>query len=837
MGENTSRPSDAQQKRSSDGPPASTQQYGQRSSGDAGSLPSCSYPPVTGAFPADLACPVVPGGPRGIEGEPWFRATCTNTQTHVKIHKIERILAESPISPEASTKLLDEVLDFKGPVPPAYCPLLCARLITVVKRLAFVEAPEDLYGKLFGAVLETWENGLRCDRIYQEQYGEKYAPVFDSSRFLQHWSEDLVHVRRAALSPYAGFLRFRDVHVASAQFDTALEGFVKHVQSALTAEDWALAGKVALNFVYEVLGPLLKPSLAKALKHTKAAASLISKAALLNPGQTLGDDTKPVLAAMTGLEWHIRESGVPRLREERTDPKKGSELKATYEVLNVLHRKLPLEYRPLIEHKYSTLIPWAGGWDWRRPRLAGSGWRANVSYTVAGQERRIPGRVIDFCPKGRGCQIKFDSPVEDCLPLLDAQGGEIPGCTIKFKGQGGGSHVSLTEVTIAFERSDGSAFECAARALRGWRYERAYKEPTEDGGAAFEIDNSEDVQVLRARIVGLLQKRGMEPLAPVLPGPSEAIVSFPETARLTKPTLKSGPAGILETLREFCHDLQKRIRVDRLYGALWDNDRPFPERAIHANLWNWLHPYFEERGGLTVDEATTGAGRCDFLILRGDDRVAVELKPSYGDWRQGMKRQLQAHTESLKLDHAAAGLFLVFAFQGTFKAGSQELQQLHRLRDDVCADRNVRIDIAVINCDPPESASKGHGPLRAGQGFYYSEWSTAPDSPAVPAGVSSVETLQPDARPDELENTEGRGPQSDWPRRNRRRVELIRRQVDGDLAPESPETRELAELQREADERLEADDRKMLEQLRPLEEQARGFLPEGENGQDGSEHL
>jgi len=459
---------------------------------NGGSSPSQPPGPPCGPNSPD------PTGADGFDGQPWFRETCGNTLTHTIIAEIEALLAQGTVSPEQSKSLLDEVIDYKGAVTRARCPLLCALFITVVKKLAFIAAPEDLYGKLFGTAVEAWKTGLDFDRASPQVHG----PVFNIQTFLHGWSEDLKRVRKEAFSAYAGFLRFHDVHSDGVQFDQAVGAFVQRVQGVLTTADVALAGRIALNFGQDILAPLLDHNRAMALKHTKAAAALIDAAVCLDPVAALGNESKPALMALRWLEDHIRQSGIPPLVKDRTSPETGAGLRdGAYKILNELWRKLEPQYRSHMEQPYSTLLPMLGGWERRASRLAAPpDWWVWISFSHAGKPREVGGAVIDLCPSGRGFHVSLPGQVEHCE---DRKNG---GVDLTFKG---GAAVPVENVNAVFRFPDGSSLECRAQALRGWRYEVTKEVYKDFCGAVFVIDRPEDAAVLKIRLSDMTAQVGM----------------------------------------------------------------------------------------------------------------------------------------------------------------------------------------------------------------------------------------------------------------------------------------------------------------------------------------
>ena len=208
-----------------------------------------------------------------------------------------------------------------------------------------------------------------------------------------------------------------------------------------------------------------------------------------------------------------------------------------------------------------------------------------------------------------------------------------------------------------------------------------------------------------------------QPVSPDTEPPDMPSVPSPGTP------VESGPEGILKAMREFLLSLSDMIHLEGYCQAFWAGDKPVPEKTIDAIIKPLLVEYIESRGGHCASQTDTGVGICDYWIAWDKDRLIVELKPSYGNWKQGIKKELQSHVESQKRNHAAAGLFFVLSFEGKFRPESNELTELLELRDGVCRECDTRIDVAIVDCDKPaESASKGNVPPKSGDALKYYEF-------------------------------------------------------------------------------------------------------------------
>jgi hypothetical protein len=308
------------------------------------------------------------------------------------------------------------------------------------------------------------------------------------------------------------------------------------------------------------------------------------------------------------------------------------------------------------------------------------------------------------------------------LILRDRAGGQWP----------------VRQATITLNLPDHFKYEGAettatleAWPIRGWNY----LDKPEDAGAVFWIGTEPSIVTAYRKTLPPLwgdQRPAAGAPSQQAPQPSGAAASAEDaqTRSSSGHPLMPGmapffpkPAGILEGLRSGLKDLAHNIAMKGGWRGYWARKKPIPEIAIDANIRPLLTDCVEKRAAHLAPQANSGLGVCDYLVSRGDDRVFVELKPGFGDWRQGIEAEITTHIETIQDKNASAGLFIVFAFGegfgGAFAAGSPELKELLSLRDAVCKARNMRVDVAVISCFNQSPASHRKAAPRAEDALQY----------------------------------------------------------------------------------------------------------------------
>ncbi|MFC1763620.1 hypothetical protein ACFL6U_16270 [Planctomycetota bacterium] len=658
----------------------------------------------------------------------WFERTCGNTEAHSLLKAIQEILDTNELTQDAMDNIQLKAQQLTQEAVWPDCPLFCARTIQTMKSLAFIPGAEYLCDSIFHVLIHSWQAGLNGEEALVKRY-TRYQPVLKPQRVLEGWLNDLEHVTDEALPSYLRLLRFKDIHTEHAHLKRAITGFVTRIE-ALTETHMEIAGKAATVFVAEILDPLVHQTPDLAVWHVYEATRIIAAAVKLDAKNALQKDTGDVRRAFAKLPAMLQRGGLPKLTKDRS-PEVAERLGEAYKVLNVLHREID-HARDYLQSPLSELIPWLCGREPRPVRRNGDGLKIKInSMHYGGVNQVLYGRVIDLSVEG-GIHIKFDDRIEYIETCTDKP------FLVKLHDDNGRYEIDEVNITLT-NNKDEPICEGKAQALRGWMYEDGYKKLSQQAGAVFKIENVPDdfLQVIK----GLPQRSGLEILAGShINETQQAGNSGLPIITASGAPFESGLEGLLKGVKEFLYSMADEIRLKGYWQALWfKKDTPVKERAIGALLKRPLEEYVREHGAVVTEQAQSGLGPCDFLVERPPDRLWIELKPSYGNWRQGMKKELpqyMQHDASAK--RSSAGLFLIFAFDGKFKEDSPEVNELLSMRNLSCQTHKCRIDVAIINCDKPISASVGETLEKPGDGLQYYEYSGLPKE----GGVGEIEIVE-----------------------------------------------------------------------------------------------
>ncbi|MCX5643111.1 MAG: hypothetical protein NTZ17_00250 [Phycisphaerae bacterium] len=495
------------------------------------------------------------------QGRDWFEHTCTNTEAHGLLSKIETILNGGIVDPRIARTIQKRAQELTEQAKWPDCPSFCARTIQVMKRLAFLPDAVQLCDSVFRIIMDAWHAGLQGEDKLKSQSGKQgqgtYNPLLNPQRLLEGWTMDLSLVAKPCLPSYLRLLRFERLHTQNQQLDTALAAFVERIKQLATVkpiapQDVDIAAKATAVFESEILESLLLVAKEQAISHVAKATQLIATAVQADIS-VLEKDTGPVRRAMDALPSLIcRASVSPTAAERESTIQK--HLHEAYLVLNQLHRHKK-EARPYLRDPLAQLMPWLGGWEQRPLRKNGKGWKASIQYTYNQQIHEVDGDVVDFCAKHKGVHIKLGSSVKKCSCL--------PGkpISLEFYSSGETHFVDEAKIILTHPAVD-KRWECKARAIRGWMYEEEFDKPSKDAGAAFSIADMRDD--LRTYLNQLENRSGLEPLAGHPSGDSDSAVPKP-LAPGSRVPFKNGPEGILGATETRS---QKPIHISELTGKV-----------------------------------------------------------------------------------------------------------------------------------------------------------------------------------------------------------------------------------------------------------------------------
>jgi len=575
----------------------------------------------------------------------------------------------------------------------ALCPRFSALAIQVLKRIAFIPGSKRA-NWLFTVINDLWHDGRRQQAVWEKDR-PSLPLILDPERLLAGWKEDLPGVVAERLASYARVLSCEGLHEAAA-FPEAVGDLEDRIK-AEAHRDPSLAAEVAEAFISDVLSSLLDADRAKLMEHLPLAAELAAKAAM-GGGGVGAVKQLDILMQRIALPLKNGDGSLPPERE------KGGAYRQVYDHLNYMYREASRDVLQQLVHTLSRLMAAAGGWPERPPRRLAHDCGATIEAAANGSVHEWTGQVVDLCDKGHGYHIRFDT-IKHCWhtspePIQGAPGiqgvqlhvNDPSANDLKFRQ----ARVCLHLPASSYGGANGTS-ETEAFPVRGWDYAEPKKVGATSGAAFWIREEPEHVRQYRESL-------------PVFTG---TLVPLP---------FESGPEAILDGIRSFLAEQADVIRFQSGWQALWSGRKPASERAVDGYMRHLLREYVEARGGHLSPQEHTGTGRCDYVVSRESDIVAIELKHSAGRWRQGVTAQLATYMADEKTSH---GLLVVFAFKAKFRPRSGQLHELLRRRDEVCKKRGVRIDVAVLDCDKPPSASKRRKPPQPGEGFGYFPW--APD--------------------------------------------------------------------------------------------------------------
>ncbi|MFC1763616.1 hypothetical protein ACFL6U_16250 [Planctomycetota bacterium] len=658
----------------------------------------------------------------------WFDHTCGNTEAYSLLADIQEILDTNEITQHTMDSIQLKAQELTNEAIWPECPLFCARTIQTMKSLAFIPGAEILCDNVFRVLMDTWRTGLIGEETLEKRF-PGYQRVLRPQRVLENWLCDLDHVTEKALPSYLRLLRFKDIPTEAAHLERAITGFVSRIE-ALTDENTEIAAKVASVFVTEILDSLVYNAPDLAVWHVFEATRLIAVAIRLDPKKVLQKDTGDVRRALSKLPVLLQRAGLARFTKERSY-EVSARLGEAYKVLNILHREIG-DARDYLQSPFSELIPWLCGRESRPARRNGDGWRVMVySVQEGGKNLELHGSVVDLTVGG-GIHVRWDDRIENCNGLT---GKSI---TVTFRDENVRHEISQVNIKLA-DNKNNPIWEGNAQALRGGMYEEGLNKPSAQAGSVFKI---EDVPDGFSEIVeGLPQRSGLE----MLEGCHDNEMQQTENSDLPIITasvtpFESGLEGLFKGFQEFLCGMADEIRLNGYWQALWfDKEHPVKERSIGALLRRPLQEYVHKRNAVLTEQAQSGLGPCDFLIEQAPNKLWIELKPSYGNWRQGMKKELLQYMQNdAAAKRPSAGLFLIFAFNSEFERDSHEVNDLLSIRDRSCQTYQCRIDVAIINCDKPTSASVGETLEKPGDGLQYYEYSVLPKEGSV-SKISIIE--------------------------------------------------------------------------------------------------
>ncbi|MBN1974500.1 MAG: hypothetical protein JW787_12750 [Sedimentisphaerales bacterium] len=629
----------------------------------------------------------------------WFNHTCVNTIGHNMLEEIEYILHGGKLTSSVKARIINKAQELTDKAKWPDCPLFCARAIQIMKSLAFIPEAEELCEKIFPILFDTWKYGLGGEEVLAQK-NPNYNRILNPQKVLEGWISDLQYVNEKILPSYLRLLRLEGLYNETEHFGRAVTGYVSRIGTLLSPDNTETVNKSASVFLSEILESILSVKKELVPRYILETIKLIDIAVRRNPEIALQQETYDVRRVLSKLPNLIQRTGIDRLSCNRPSLI-SSYFEDAYKILNALHRDM-IDTRRLLQSPLSELIPCLCGRDPRPLRRNGNGWNAIINCVYEENTVDLYGTVVDFAIQGNGVHIKWDDYIEDCTGFKN----EL--VTIKLRNQEHKRVINFVNLTLV-DSKDGCRFCCRAQALRGWRYEEKRDKHSKDAGIVFQIVNMHDD--LMERIKQLPERSGLEPL---ISSHLYEVTNTTQTVIITQQSIdapfEKGNKGLLEGIHDFLKTLVKDIRLGGFWNALWyEKNIPVKEKNIDALMRLQLDHYVRKRGAILTPKGDSGLGQCDYLIERQPNKLWIELKKDSGNWKQGIDKELVQHMLKDKIEgRPTVGLYLIFDFNNTFKENSSNLYDLLSMRNNTCQNYKCHIDIAIIKCDKPLSASVGN---------------------------------------------------------------------------------------------------------------------------------
>jgi hypothetical protein len=599
---------------------------------------------------------------------------------------------------EKKLPTLSEALD------DAACDRLYVLAIETLKNAAFVRigGQTDFVWNCYHLISSVWKKVCGNAATQVPDWGGPDEPALDLDDFLGGWKRDLCRVRPESLSSYVGILSWEGL-AGCPTFAEALEELEQRLLKRVGRSELPIMDRCGMALIRDVLDSITDTARGRVISSLVPATRIACHYGL-----------RGFLDSMESLDTVLRHLGQPRKTDGDGVCEEDAPLAHAHcdllDILSDTYQEARQKKLTDLCLRLASLIPSVGGWGRDRRRKAPGDFKIRVKFVLGKNraERNFNGIVKDLVRNFGEDRPYYHVCLEgliDCVPVATSE-EPLPGeeehnsvmlCVTDKRGKKYRFREALAELKIPADcpGKTVSKVESRVRPIRGWRYQYANKgkigivfwlenPPTLDAGQ-LQIVRSEDGEAERSAIP--------EEVHPVEP----------------KGALRKGGHQLLQDISQWLEEFAASMERNRRYRGLWTGSgkrglRPVDELAIDAQIREQLKEFVESHDGSLSCQEDTGWGPCDYIVRHRKDKVVIELKPSYGEWKKGISNQLPDYMEQAKTKH---GLFLVFAFAASFQKDSKELEELCALSERVSKSRGMCIDIVVINCDRPKSATQG----------------------------------------------------------------------------------------------------------------------------------
>jgi len=631
----------------------------------------------------------------------WFEGACADNEMHSVIEPFRDAFSGSVLSPECAEDLNGRRRTLGEVIRRTSCERALASAIDTLRRVAFQsgEWDLDLLECCYGHIENIWN---------EASAGGRAKKVFQADRLLSGWAEDIGWVQPRCLAQYVEILGWTGVS-NSGNLQDAVSALEERTARCIDEGGQEDAANAAFVFIKGVMNKWIGENTEAVVEHLRPAFDMAAQVAKAQGGSLEPLENFKHLVYLLNAKLKRRQG-----KEARDEVFAG-----VYDALVKLYDAIRSEERKrrTLRGIQEVLVPALKGH--KRPhRHKCSSLRATIGTSVEDEKKEWPASVMDISADGCGWHLSLDGTVH-CSVVAGSE-ERIPAApeavrsvvlTLSDRNDQSWDFREATLTLHRVARTSGRGVRvavCRVWALRGW----TSRESDSEGGAA--------VFWLEKPPKGLQKYRGAElQCYEGIAQPSQVLDSARNpTPRESPMVSREGGEKALDVVRGFIEDTAKEIQEQRGWEALWTRGRPIEERAIGAQLRSALRKHVEPVGMHVSSEEESGLGPCDFLVTDGPSRMIIELKLHNGDWQQGIGAQLPS---LMVAREARCGVFLLYDFEGSFRPRTDKLATLQRIRDEVCAENLIRIDLAVMNCTKPAPASKRKRAPKTGDHMWYYE--------------------------------------------------------------------------------------------------------------------
>lgn len=616
----------------------------------------------------------------------WTNGNCRGIQAHEILGGLSRqfkaiLLCEYNPSDEDLKKMDNSLAELDLHVRNAFCHKLNIYAVEVLRNSVFCKISENFIRRCLGMLHGIWNFGLQQAKNNKDKSS---IELYSADDFLNSWKEDLFHVPLPYLPSYIEILRCEGLsdHRRFHEVLDRLEDYISDICENGNTE--ALNG-VVVSLINNMMEPLISINIDVVLGRLPSITRMSCKGGILG-----------CQSPLTNLYCLFQHLGQIKYKKDGTPRKNHIYKECNYkEVANILS-----EYFKKAQQTASgdtcrnieQIFPLLGLWERSRRMKIISDYPVSMKSTDGIEHYTAEGLVQGVDEQNKNCHISF-SDIEKAAII---ETSKVPRNKknrqpiVYIKSKNGNSYKSQRMLLTIYKLApDVPNISTEAVPVRAWT-------DNNEGHIVFRLDNNE--QICKMKSQRLL--------------PTESISSSTDYVKINDeiPSTRSVFPEDTDLMMDLFvnwlrHFYTSELMSTKRLRGFWNGAKPANELAINAQLRGAFDRFARQHGGQLSSEEEAGSGKCDFCLNYLQNSVAIELKPSYSsDLVNSISSQLPIYMDG---KNTKSGLLLVPSFENTLLPDSVNLKNILAARDQVCKEKQARIDLVIMNFDiPPAPSSK-----------------------------------------------------------------------------------------------------------------------------------